>query len=225
MAVTLRTRTDHSKVRRLPTPKSTLITHNRNAASWRDGRFWAGLGLLVGSVVIGNSYVAHVSARSFAVVLDHPLAAGTVISRDDLRLASVALPDSVEVVKSVSDAVGHAVSHDVQANELLLASALTVPTVSDIRIVAIPIRAGHMPSVTHGSRVDVWVTPSTQGLALPGPAELVVAGALVQAVPDQIDPASDTSLALSISQSDVAALMQGLRDGLIDVVAVPSAGV
>lgn len=219
MSLTVRTR--FIRPTQKPAPV-TQLNRQRRVTTWRDSRFWLGLLLIAGSLIAGNSYVAHVSARSLAVVVTHPIAQGTVLNSSDLSVVQVALPQSVTVVTSIENAVGHSVSHDIAAGELVTQSALESPLMVDTRIVAIPIRAGHMPSVAHGSRVDVWVTPSTQGIAIPGPSELVVAGALVDAVPDQFDPTIDTSLSLAISSSEVAALMQGLRDGLVDVVAVPS---
>jgi hypothetical protein len=95
---------------------------------------------------------------------------------------------------------------------------------SDVRTVSIPIRAGHLPEVSPGEKVDVWMTPSLDGVALPGPAKLIIPNAVIASAPEFVDSGMDTSVTVSISQESVQVLVQAMRDGLIDLVAIPVTG-
>ena len=73
-----------------------------------------------------------------------------------------------------------------------------------------------------GQLVDIWVTPSMDGMALPGPAQLVIGQATISDIPTEIDPTLDTAVTLLIARSEVQVLVQAIRDGVIDLVALPN---
>ena len=90
-----------------------------------------------------------------------------------------------------------------------------------LRLVSVPIRAGHLPNLDFGQLVDVWMTPSIDGMALPGPAQLLISQAIINMIPDGIDPTLDTAVTLLIPSNQVQVLVQAMRDGVIDIVALP----
>ena len=110
------------------------------------------------------------------------------------------------------------------AGDLVSIHSVSDGFASDVRSVSIPIRAGHLPQVNHGEKVDIWMTPSLDGVALPGPANLIVANAVVTAAPEFVDSGMDTSVTVLISQDQVQVLVQAMRDGVIDLVAIPVTG-
>ena len=201
-------------------PTSTLITKNRQRATLKDIRFWLGLMLVLGSVTIGARMLSSASHRVPAVVATNALAAGTTVSAQDLAVVNVAVPDSVRLVTSPDELVGKILAQPVVAGALIAPDIVTSSESLTTRTVALPIRAGHLPNVTRGTLVDVWVTPSLEGVAAPGPATRVITGALVAEAPLEIDPTSDTSIALQVDNESVQSLVQAMRDGLIDIVIV-----
>jgi hypothetical protein len=78
--------------------------------------------------------------------------------------------------------------------------------------------------VSPGEKVDIWMTPSLDGVALPGPASLIIPNAVIAAAPEFIDAGMDTSVTVLISQEQVQVLVQAMRDGVIDLVAIPLTG-
>jgi hypothetical protein len=77
--------------------------------------------------------------------------------------------------------------------------------------------------VNPGEKVDIWMTPSLDGVALPGPATLIIPNAVISISPEFVDAGMDTSVTVLISQDQVQVLVQAMRDGVIDVVAIPVA--
>jgi DNA-binding NtrC family response regulator len=68
------------------------------------------------------------------------------------------------------------------------------------------------------------MTPSLDGVALPGPASLIIPNAVIAAAPEFIDAGMDTSVTILVSQDQVQDLVQAMRDGVIDLVAIPVSG-
>lgn len=211
MAIPLRIQTTQTK---------TLIMKSRHRATLRDIRFWLGLILVLGSVTSGARMLSAASHRAPAVVAVNALAAGTTVSAADFELVPVAVPESVPVVTSVDELVGKVLMQPLVAGALVSPEVVTDSNATSTRTIALPIRAGHLPGVIRGSLVDVWVTPSLDGVATPGPATRVVASALVAEVPLDVDPTSDSSISLQVDNENIQPLVQAMRDGLIDIVIV-----
>jgi hypothetical protein len=141
-----------------------------------------------------------------------------------LSAAQVAVPSTQNLLEMPSDAVGKVAVTDLFAGDLVSIQAVSSSFASDSRVVSIPISAGHLPSIAHGGKVDIWMTPSVDGVALPGPSALIIAGAVVDTVPDYVDVGMDTSVTVMVSADQVQTLVQAMRDGVIDLVAIPNSG-
>ena len=150
-------------------PTSSPQARRQKRSGWRDPRFAVGVVLLCGSVLVG--------ARVFAAADDTVAVwgAGTSLARgqaptvEDLVPVQVRFTDPASAARYVaaSDDLpsGAVLSRDVAAGELLPRAALGDGP--DEAFVELPLSvdaAGMPSSVTIGSRVDVWVTP-TQGVA------------------------------------------------------------
>ena len=214
MAISLRT---HSQ------PRKTLISKAKKDSTIRDVRFWLGLLLILGSVIAGTRILGSASHRVPAVVALHSLAAGAQVTMGDVSLVNVAVPNDVATVANVEDIVGKVLTQPLAQGSLVVPGIASSDVATESRTIALPIRAGHLPNVDRGSLVDVWVTPSLDGVAVPGPSELVVKKALVADVPLDNDPTSDTNISLQIDNAHIQPLVQAMRDGLIDVVVVSEA--
>jgi hypothetical protein len=198
----------------------TNIAKARQSSSWRDVRLWLGLVLVLASVISANWYVNRIGHRSFAVVTQHDLAQGSVIEEADIALVPVAVPQGVKVITDATQVLGSIAARDVAAGELISANAVggSVPDAS--RVVSVAIRAGRLPSLQHGQRVDVWMTPSSDGAQMPGPSELVVPGAVVVSAPESVDALTESAVSLALADDQVGALLAAMRDGVVDVVAI-----
>jgi hypothetical protein len=136
----------------------------------------------------------------------------------------VSVPNVENLISVPSDVVGKVATTDLFAGDLISVHSISNGFASDARNVSVPIRAGHLPQVSPGEKVDIWMTPSLDGVALPGPASLIIPNAVIAAAPEFIDAGMDTSVTVLISQEQVQVLVQAMRDGVIDLVAIPVTG-
>lgn len=193
----------------------------RTYSSLRDVRLWAGVGLLVVCAFIGRATIHQASARTGAVVVVNNLAQGASIRAQDVQLAQVSVPNAELLITDATQVVGQQVSSDLYAGDVLTIHDVGNADAEQMREVTVPLRAGHVPSLVYGDRVDVWVTPSSTGVTAPGPARVIANKVLVSVPPDAVDSATDTSVTLSVAANRVQALVQASQDGFIDVVSVP----
>ena len=187
----------------------------------KDFRLWLGVLFVFISVISTQLVLSKATARTTAVILKNSIPAGSVILDNDVVNAEVVLPGEVSAVVEKSQAVGKVAARDLFAGDLLIAQAITNQMPANLRLVSVPIKAGHLPLIDSGQLVDVWVTPAVDAMALPGPARLVISQATVHQVPAGIDPALDTAVTLLIDGIDVPEIVQAMRDGVIDLVALP----
>ena len=190
----------------------------------QDPRLWLGILFIVAAMIIGQLVVSGASARVSAVALNANIAQGALIREGDVSSVQVAVPSTENLVSVPSEVVGKIASTDLFAGDLVSVHSISNGFASDARTVSVPIRAGHLPQVSPGEKVDVWMTPSLDGVALPGPANLIIPNAVIAAAPEFIDAGMDTSVTVLISQDQVQVLVQAMRDGVIDLVAIPVTG-
>lgn len=189
--------------------------------SIRDFRLWLGVLFIVISIVLTQNVLNKATARSQAVIVTNEIPAGSVISQDNLKIVNVVLPQQVKAISDLTEAVGTTATRDLFIGDVLTSDSLSSKTNLNVRLVSVPIRAGHLPKLDTGQLVDIWMTPSTDGMALPGPAQLLISQAAISDIPEGIDPTLDTAVTLLIPNSQVQVLVQAMRDGVIDVVALP----
>lgn len=199
----------------------TVAKANRKT---QDPRLWLGILFIVAAMIIGQLVVSGASARVSAVALNANIAQGALIREGDVSSVQVAVPSTENLVSVPSEVVGKIASTDLFAGDLVSVHSISNGFASDARTVSVPIRAGHLPQVSPGEKVDVWMTPSLDGVALPGPASLIIPNAVIAAAPEFIDAGMDTSVTVLISQDQVQVLVQAMRDGVIDLVAIPVTG-
>lgn len=200
--------------------KSIAMTNRKT----QDPRLWLGILFLITAMIIGQLVVRGASARVPAVTLNSNIAQGALIRESDVSSVQVAVPATENLISVPSEVVGKIASTDLFAGDLLSVYSVSNEFSSDARSVSVPIRAGHLPQVSPGEKVDVWMTPSLDGVELPGPAKLIIANAVMANAPEFIDAGMDTSVTVQISQDQVQVLVQAMRDGLIDLVAIPMTG-
>lgn len=201
--------------------RKQLSTANRKT---QDPRLWLGILFISAAMVIGQLVVSSASSRVTAVTLTSNIAQGAQIRASDVSLVQVSVPLTENLLSIPSEVVGKIAATDLFVGDLVRVHSISNGFASDVRTVSIPIRAGHLPQVNPGEKVDIWMTPSLDGVALPGPAQLIIPNAVIANAPEFVDSGMDTSVTVSISQEQVQVLVQAMRDGLIDLVAIPMAG-
>jgi hypothetical protein len=199
----------------------SLVKTNRKS---QDPRLWLGIAFIVAAMIIGHLVISSASARVPAVTLNSNIAQGALIRESDVSSVQVSVPSTENLITIPSEVVGKIASTDLVAGDLVSTHSISNEFASDARTVSVPIRAGHLPQVKPGEKVDVWMTPSLDGVALPGPASLIIPNAVIANAPEFIDAGMDTSVTVLISQDQVQVLVQAMRDGVIDLVSIPVAG-
>jgi hypothetical protein len=202
-------------------PSKSIAKVNRKS---QDPRLWLGISFVVAAMIIGQFVISSASARVSAVTLNSNIAQGSLIRESDVNSVQVSVPNVENLISVPSEVVGKVATTDLFAGDLITVHSISNGFAIDARNVSIPIRAGHLPQVSQGEKVDIWMTPSLDGVALPGPASLIIPNAVIAAAPEFIDVGMDTSVTVLISQEQVQVLVQAMRDGLIDLVAIPVTG-
>lgn len=190
----------------------------------QDPRLWLGISFILIAMVAGQLFLSKASARVAAVTVTTNIAQGTIIRASDVEVAQVSIPVTQNLITIPSDVVGKVAATDLFIGDLVQVHSITGNFSPNSRTVSLPIRAGHLPQISRGERVDVWMTPSLDGLALPGPARLIIPNAVIEFAPEFYDSGMDTSVTVLVAKDQVEILVQAMRDGSIDLVSIPTTG-
>jgi hypothetical protein len=159
---------------------------------WLDLRLVLGVLLVLGSVLVGARVLSSTDATVPVWAAAGDLAAGTVLTADDVVPVDVRLDDAAGAYLSTGTRPGgHTLARSVGRGELVPRAALADPP-SSVQV-ALPVQAGYVPpGLTRGRLVDVYAIGAASGsAATPSPASAgsapsgvtpVVTGAPVQAV-------------------------------------------
>ena len=227
MNVKLLRSTDASSVHKPNAMKSPVVRNFaiRSRSSIREPKLWFGVVLLVVSIGLTHVVLGKSRVQTSAIVAIHDLAPGTMITPADVHVESVPVSNTAHFASRIEDVVGHSAVAGLFAGDVVRTQDVAANVSTLTRNVSVLVRAGHLPAVAHGSTVDVWVTPSLEGMAAPGPATLALSNVVVDSAPDAIDPTTDSSVTLTVAPDQVRTLVQAMRDGLIDLVVVPVSSV
>jgi len=206
-----------SRAARLATPR------------WLDTRLVLGILLVLFAVVAGARVFASADHYSRVYVARHALVPGERVSSGDLAVGRVRLDGQGSLYVAAGSAlVGYVVTRYVGAREFLPRAALaaTPPADADSRFVTVPVAAGHLPSdLSHGSLVDVYLTPkAAAGAPVPAPT-LVLANVAVQSREGGsrgFGGESTLAVVLAVPADRVAEMVHAVESGTIDLVAVPA---
>jgi hypothetical protein len=123
---------------------------------WLDLRLVLGVLLVLASVLLGARVVSAADATVPVWAASGDLAAGTVLTADDLVAADVRLDDAARAYLSTGTRPeGRTLARAVNGGELLPRSALEDP--SALVQVALPVQAGYVPpALVRGQVVDVY---------------------------------------------------------------------
>jgi flagella basal body P-ring formation protein FlgA len=126
--------------------------------SWLDVRLVLGVALVLASVLLGARLVSSARHTAPVVAARRDLAAGTVLSADDLTVVSARLPGvaSGSYATGPAQLVGRRLSHAVSAGELVPVAA--VDSVATHTTVTVPLEAAAAPDLRKGQRIELWVS-------------------------------------------------------------------
>ncbi len=151
---------------------------------WLDLRLVLGVLLVLGSVLLGARVVTAADATVPVWSAAGDLAAGTMLTADDLVAVSVRLDDAAaSYLSTTTQPAGQVLGRAVSAGELVPRAALD--PASDLVQLALPVQAGYVPpSLARGQLIDVYAVadPAAGAAQVSGDVSLVVTAAPVQAV-------------------------------------------
>lgn len=207
---TVDTRSDVSGPLVVPGANPAPVPRRLSRPRWWDPRIVGGLLLVVVAVVVGAKVIGASTRTSPIWAATHDLAAGTVLTSNDLVAVDVNLGGQTGeylLAATGTDAVaGRLVSRPVHGGELLPAAALTAPAAG--RVLVIGVSADRMPpGVTHGSVIDLYLTAAAPGGGSGVAREsttLISAGITVQGV---VAPASGGLSGATSNRYQVAVLL------------------
>lgn len=131
------------------------------APSWLDLRLVIGVVLVLGSVVLGAKIVSGANHTYRMLATTRDLAAGTLLSRDDVKAVRVQLPDRGHGIYLSDDAdvLGKQLNRSLASGELLPAASLGTPAA--LTTVTVPFTADNAPTLSPGQRVEIWLSTKT----------------------------------------------------------------
>ncbi len=152
---------------------------------WLDLRLVLGVLLVLGSVLLGARVVAAADATVPVWSAAGDLAAGTVLTAEDLVAVDVRLDDVAGAYLATSTRPeGRTLARAVRDGELLPRTALEEP--AELVQLALPVQAGFVPpGLDRGQVVDVYAVADPAAVAVAaadGSVTVVVAAAPVQAI-------------------------------------------
>jgi hypothetical protein len=172
-------------------------------------RLVIGVVLVLGSVVLGAKIVsgANHTYRMLAVTRD--LAAGTLLSHDDIKAVRVQLPDRGHglYLSGDADVLGQQLNRSLASGELLPAAALG--TAAALTTVTVPFTADNAPTLAPGERVEIWL--STKACA----SVVLLADVTVQ----DVHIATGGSFSANSGQNVVVSLAPGLAGRVVGALA------
>ena len=185
---------------------------------WLDLRLVLGVLLVLGSVLLGARVVTAADATVPVWSAAGDLAAGTVLTDDDLVAVQVRLDDVAEEYLATSTRPeGRVLGRAVRAGELLPRSALEEST--GLVQLALPVQAGYVPpGLQRGQVVDVYAVadPVAGATAVAdGSVTLVVGRATVQAISGRSDgvlstPTSAVQVVVAVPAGRAADVLTGI---------------
>lgn len=177
---------------------------------WLDLRLVLGVLLVLGSVLLGARVVSAADATVPVWSAAGDLAAGTVLTADDLVAVDVRLDSVAEVYLSAGTSPdGRTLARAVRAGELLPRAALEEP--GQLVQVALPVQAGYVPpGLQRGSLVDVYAVSDPAAGATgtaDGQVSLVVGNAPVQGISGRSEgvlstPTTTVQVVVSVRAAD-----------------------
>lgn len=203
-----------------PVKSKKLESTKHGTISFHRTRLLGGLALIGSSAVLGYLMLGQDASSINHYVMVRNLAAGALITPEDVEIRS--LPASVPhpYISVDEDIFGQRLARDAFVGEFIPLNGVLKPGEPNLRTVSIPIGTGHAPVVSAGELVDVWMTPSVDGVMAPGPAELVLEAAVIETGNVDQDTSIDSVVTVTVLFDDVQKIVGAIQSGSISLVQV-----
>ena len=116
-------------------------------------RRWLGVFLVLTSLLGGYLTVSHADKRTSILALRTNLAAGQMISAEDVAVIKAAMPLG-RYATSQEQVVGQSLVADHRAGEVIALSQIAQPTSRNL--IAVAVKTVSLPPLSRGDRVEVW---------------------------------------------------------------------
>ena len=191
---------------------------------WLDARLVVGVVLVLLSVVVGARVVSAASQTVPTWAAARPLAAGTVVQEQDVRLLDVRLDDvSTGAYLGAADPpTGRVLDRGLAQGELVPAAAVMPPGSTPLRRVAVPVDSLHTAAEAAAlldRRVDLFATSDEDGTPV---TRAVLRGATVVDV--RAGGGGDLAVVVLVPPAVAPELVAALRAAALDVVVVQGEG-
>ena len=203
------------------TPSSPLARRVRRPRL-RDTRLLVGVLLILVAVVVGARVIAGATKAAQWVSVSRALPAGHVLAANDLSRVKAHLPDRIAERYFTADParlVGRTLTRPLTAGELLPAAALASGSAPASRVLPVLVKAGRMPTLAPGDRVDVYAFAGASGSGGRGGREIRVLHDVEFAGSDVLST-GETSVQLRVSPQDAISAIAGSQSGRVDVVRI-----
>jgi hypothetical protein len=187
-----------------------------------------GVLLVISCIVIGARVVAAADRSRSWVSVRGDLPAGHVLTAADLTTTSGRLVPAAAGHYYESNVLGRLVGQElgrpVAAGELLGRGALSSGPRSPSRVVPLVVKAGRLPQLREGDRVDVYVLSRAADSSAAGGREVRVAAGAEFLDQQELSAGSGVSVQVRVPASAAAPLVAASQSERIDVVRVDPGG-
>jgi len=178
----------------------------------KEPKVLIGIALMILGTAIGGITMQRASARVGVWQLDHALAAGSVLTAEDVHIAEVA-GDVSAYVDAGTPVLGKTLANALAQGTFVPKSAFGNPVINDE--IMVPADALHMPDhLRPGELVDVWVTTEEPVST----TRVLRAVRVVGTVSADIGGARGVQMA--VASKDTGVLVAAMHRGVIDLVRV-----
>jgi hypothetical protein len=207
--------------------KATTVQRSR-VSRWGDFRLWLGVSVLIGSMFIGARVMASGEETVTLWRATQDLAVGS--SQLEVEPVVLAMNGTESSYLQGTNPPSGTMTRPVGAGELLPVGAMQaageahLEGMGPIRIVTVPVNPLHVAiGINAGDQVDVWASPDkvTSSVSEPAPREVLSNITVIQIARDVVGTGGDIGVVLGVPHVEVSALVQAMRNGVIDLVKVP----
>jgi hypothetical protein len=208
----------------LVTSPASPVARRIQVPRWRDTRLLIGVLLILASVVLGARLIGTATKTSRWLSVTRTLPAGHVLVTSDLVAVKAHLPASAGSHYFASDPsqlAGRTLGRQLSAGEFLPAEALASGSTGPSRVLPLIVKAGRLPALSAGDRVDVYVLSRPEGGGVGREIRVLTN---VEYVGQDALSTGETSVVLRVAPDQAVTAIAASQSGRVDVVRIDGDG-